>query len=321
MIIFIKNIFSTLIVLGQNIIYLIKGPFISNYGFSTAATPIMEGIIDLHQYILFYLAFIITLVCYLIFATISHFGLEPLRVFNLYKEYKVFVNGSTFYSDLIRILAPLIFYRLRLKEKLIRDVFQSNIEFRKNKYSHNTTLEIVWTILPSIILCAIAVPSFLLLYAMDEQMDEISVTVRVIGNQWFWHYEYTSFWPVAENNDILIPKIKEYDSYMVHENDLKFYQMDYRLLLADQKLRIPSHTPVRIIVSSADVLHSFAVPSLGIKIDAVPGRLNQVFTYVRIPGVYFGQCSEICGVNHGFMPINVQIWPKFAIGLTQKLTF
>ena len=156
-----------------------------------------------------------------------------------------------------------------------------------------TTIEIVWTIIPAIILVFIAFPSLQLLYSMDEVVDP-SLTVKVIGHQWYWSYEYSD----VEGEAI------EYDSYMVPTSDLELG--DPRLLEVDNRVILPVNTHVRIIVSGADVIHSFAVPSLGIKVDAVPGRLNQAPLLISRPGVFYGQCSEICGSDHSFMPIVIE---------------
>nr|QFI35949.1 cytochrome c oxidase subunit II [Rasbora pauciperforata]UQJ79442.1 cytochrome c oxidase subunit II [Rasbora pauciperforata] len=155
-------------------------------------------------------------------------------------------------------------------------------------------LEIVWTILPAIILILIALPSLRILYLMDE-MNDPHVTVKAVGHQWYWSYEYTDY----EN--------LEFDSYMVQTQDLT--KGEFRLLETDHRMVIPQESPIRIIVSAEDVLHSWAVPSLGIKMDATPGRLNQSTFMVLRTGVFYGQCSEICGANHSFMPIVIEAVP------------
>jgi cytochrome c oxidase subunit 2 len=162
--------------------------------------------------------------------------------------------------------------------------------------THGTTIEIIWTITPSIILMVIAIPSFALLYSIDEVIDP-AVTVKVIGHQWYWSYEYSDY---SDQNGNAI----SFDSYMVSDDDLQ--KGDIRLLEVDERVILPVNTHIRALVTSADVLHSWAVPSLGIKMDACPGRLNQVSFFIKRPGTFFGQCSELCGVQHGFMPIVVQ---------------
>nr|BAF80212.1 cytochrome c oxidase subunit II [Culicoides oxystoma]BAF80218.1 cytochrome c oxidase subunit II [Culicoides oxystoma] len=161
------------------------------------------------------------------------------------------------------------------------------------------TIEIIWTILPAIILLFIAFPSLRLLYLLDE-INKPSLTIKTIGHQWYWSYEYSDF-----NN-------LEFDSYMIPTNDLE--ENGFRLLDVDNRIVLPTNSQIRIIVSAMDVLHSWTVPSLGVKIDATPGRLNQTNIYMNRSGLYYGQCSEICGVNHSFMPIVIESIPsKFFI--------
>lgn len=159
---------------------------------------------------------------------------------------------------------------------------------------HNTRLEIIWTIIPTIILIFIAVPSFILLYSLDEVINP-SVTLKAIGHQWYWSYEYSDY---TEENSI------NFDSYMITENDLENGQ--FRLLEVDNRVVLPINTHIRVLITAGDVLHSWAVPSMNVKADAVPGRLNQLTLFIKRPGVYYGQCSELCGVNHAFMPIVVE---------------
>jgi cytochrome c oxidase subunit 2 len=172
------------------------------------------------------------------------------------------------------------------------------------KFSHNSPLEILWTILPAIILLFIAIPSFTLLYSLDELIDP-QLTVKVIGHQWYWSYEISDY---VFNEDI---KKVEFDSYMVPEEGLlNTGWVGCRLLVSRPELILPSDTHIRLLITSSDVLHSWAVPSFGIKIDACPGRLTQGSLFINRllgskPSIFFGQCSEICGVNHGFMPITV----------------
>nr|YP_009311336.1 cytochrome c oxidase subunit II [Balantiocheilos melanopterus]BAV70109.1 cytochrome c oxidase subunit II [Balantiocheilos melanopterus] len=155
-------------------------------------------------------------------------------------------------------------------------------------------IEIVWTVLPAIILVLIALPSLRILYLMDE-IDDPHLTIKAMGHQWYWSYEYTDY----EN--------LEFDSYMVPTQDLTPGQ--FRLLETDNRMTVPVDSPIRVLVSAEDVLHSWAVPSLGVKMDAVPGRLNQITFMVSRPGLFYGQCSEICGANHSFMPIVIEALP------------
>jgi len=165
-----------------------------------------------------------------------------------------------------------------------------------SKIIHGTAIEIAWTVTPSLILLFIALPSFALLYSMDEIVDP-AITLKAIGHQWYWTYEYSDY---ANSDETSIV----FDSYMIPEDDLELGQL--RLLEVDNRVVLPVQTHVRVIITAADVLHSWAVPSLGVKCDAVPGRLNQTSLFLKREGVFYGQCSELCGVNHGFMPIVVE---------------
>nr|ABW71586.1 cytochrome oxidase subunit II [Streptocitta albicollis] len=155
-------------------------------------------------------------------------------------------------------------------------------------------IELVWTILPAAVLIMLALPSLRILYMMDE-INEPDLTLKAIGHQWYWTYEYTDF------------KELTFDSYMIPTSDLPLGH--FRLLEVDHRVIVPTESKVRVIVTADDVLHSWAVPSLGVKTDAIPGRLNQTAFLASRPGVYYGQCSEICGANHSFMPIVVESTP------------
>jgi cytochrome c oxidase subunit 2 len=161
---------------------------------------------------------------------------------------------------------------------------------------HGTVIEIVWTLIPAFILVLIAIPSFALLYSVDESADP-AMTVKVIGHQWYWSYEYSDY--VKEDGSSIA-----FDSYMLPDDELVPGQL--RLLEVDNRIARPVDTHVRLVITAADVLHCWTIPSFGVKLDACPGRLNQASLFITRPGVFFGQCSEICGVNHGFMPIAVE---------------
>nr|YP_009937439.1 cytochrome c oxidase subunit II [Trigonopterus porg]QNT26962.1 cytochrome c oxidase subunit 2 [Trigonopterus porg] len=171
-----------------------------------------------------------------------------------------------------------------------------------NKYTHRLLLEgqlieMIWTILPAAILILIALPSLRILYIMDEIYNPIT-TVKIIGHQWFWSYEYSDY------------KNLEFDSYMIPSNNLKPW--NFRLLDVDNRMIIPFNSQIRVIVTSFDVIHSWTIPALGVKIDGTPGRLNQSNFNINRTGLFYGQCSEICGANHSFMPIVVEsISPNF----------
>nr|ADO22837.1 cytochrome c oxidase subunit II [Basileuterus bivittatus] len=166
------------------------------------------------------------------------------------------------------------------------------------KLSSNTVnaqvIELVWTILPAMVLVTLALPSLRILYMMDE-INEPDLTLKAIGHQWYWTYEYTDL------------KELTFDSYMIPTADLPLGH--FRLLEVDHRVIVPMNSTIRVIVTADDVLHSWAVPSLGVKTDAIPGRLNQTSFLASRPGVFYGQCSEICGANHSFMPIVVESTP------------
>nr|ARH54863.1 cytochrome c oxidase subunit 2 [Anisodactylus poeciloides] len=156
------------------------------------------------------------------------------------------------------------------------------------------TIEVIWTILPAITLVFIALPSLRLLYLLDEISNPL-ITLKSIGHQWYWSYEYSDF------NKL------EFDSYMTPTNELK--NDDFRLLDVDNRIVLPFNTQIRILVTAMDVIHSWTIPALGVKIDATPGRLNQSNFFMNRSGLFYGQCSEICGANHSFMPIVIESTP------------
>nr|AAX20059.1 cytochrome oxidase subunit II [Ceratitis podocarpi] len=159
---------------------------------------------------------------------------------------------------------------------------------------HGQTIEMIWTILPAIVLLFIALPSLRLLYLLDE-INEPSITLKAIGHQWYWSYEYSDFMNV------------EFDSYMIPTNELS--NDGFRLLDVDNRIILPMNSQVRILVTAADVIHSWTIPALGVKVDGTPGRLNQTNFLMNRPGLFYGQCSEICGANHSFMPIVIESIP------------
>nr|AGR28055.1 cytochrome c oxidase subunit II [Mecinus heydenii]AGR28056.1 cytochrome c oxidase subunit II [Mecinus heydenii]AGR28057.1 cytochrome c oxidase subunit II [Mecinus heydenii]AGR28058.1 cytochrome c oxidase subunit II [Mecinus heydenii]AGR28059.1 cytochrome c oxidase subunit II [Mecinus heydenii] len=152
-------------------------------------------------------------------------------------------------------------------------------------------IETIWTIIPATILILVALPSLRLLYTLDEINNPL-MTIKVIGHQWFWSYEYSDYFNL------------NFDSYMIPDNTMN--NSDFRLLDVDNRMMIPYNSQIRIIVSSMDVIHSWTIPSLGVKIDATPGRLNQTNFNINRTSLFFGQCSEICGANHSFMPIVIE---------------
>jgi cytochrome c oxidase subunit 2 len=217
-------------------------------GFQDAATPIAQGIQDLHHDILFFLIVILVFVSWMLVRSLYHFH-ESKNV---------------------------------LPSKII----------------HGSTIEIIWTLTPSVILMTLALPSFALLYSFDEIVDP-AVSIKAIGHQWYWSYEYSDYTQASDEEASIA-----FDSYMLPQDELEEGQL--RLLEVDNRVVLPINTHVRVLTTSADVIHSWAVPSLGVKCDAIPGRLNQTSVFIQREGVYYGQCSELCGANHAFMPIVVE---------------
>nr|AWV84383.1 cytochrome oxidase subunit II [Platypedia putnami] len=152
-------------------------------------------------------------------------------------------------------------------------------------------IEFIWTLLPAMTLIFIALPSLRLLYLLDEVNNPL-LTIKIVGHQWYWSYEYSDFLNI------------EFDSYMKPTLDLNLEE--FRLIDVDNRVILPFNTQIRLLITSFDVLHSWAMSSLGMKVDAVPGRLNQASILINRPGLIFGQCSEICGANHSFMPIVIE---------------
>lgn len=215
--------------------------------FQDSATPQMEGIEELHNNVMFYLAIVLFTVTWMAFTVIIKFRYNKRPISHKYMN-------------------------------------------------HGTLIELIWTITPALILILIAFPSFKLLYLMDEVIDP-SLVIYGEGHQWYWSYEYPDF---VNNQGEFI----EFDSYIIPDNDLE--KGTFRMLEVDNRVIIPELTHTRFIISSADVIHSYACPSLGIKCDAYPGRLNQASIYLNRKGTFFGQCSEICGILHSSMPIAIQ---------------
>nr|YP_009440924.1 cytochrome c oxidase subunit II [Hydromanicus wulaianus]AHC32054.1 cytochrome c oxidase subunit II [Hydromanicus wulaianus] len=168
------------------------------------------------------------------------------------------------------------------------------LNFNNKLYNFNLlehqNIELIWTIIPSVFLLMIAFPSLHLLYLMDET-NKPNLTIKILGHQWYWSYEYSDF------------KNIEFDSYML---PLSSPSSLFRLLDVDNRMIIPMNTQIRSLISSLDTIHAWTIPSMGIKTDAMPGRLNQLTFSINRPGLFFGQCSEICGTNHSFMPICIE---------------
>jgi len=257
--------------------------------FSDPATPIMEGIINFHNDLMFFIVAITIFVLWMLIRCIMIFA-EAEGDKDLDWKNQLGFLGSLAKNSNVRIQND-----INNESKITLN----NAQLYSGGFNHHTPIEIAWTVTPALILMLIAVPSFALLYSIEEFVEP-SLTVKCTGHQWYWCYEYSN----CKNADIAehLDGYK-FESYMVPTDDLEAGSL--RLLEVDNRLSVPTNAHVQITVTAADVLHCWAVPALGIKVDACPGRLNQTSIFIKRPGIFYGQCSEICGINHGFMPIVV----------------
>nr|QTF76093.1 cytochrome c oxidase subunit 2 [Rhipiphorothrips cruentatus] len=205
------------------------------------------------------------------------------------------MSMEDFHDYTMMILTMITSFLMILMMKLI------TCKFKNLFLLEGQTLELLWTILPMVILVFIAYPSLFYLYFSDLSLNP-SVSMKVFGAQWFWIYELTDF------------KSINFSSYYLNDEEMmtknKPFLLGWRLLECDTRAVLPMNSEIRIMVTSQDVIHSFAIPSLSLKVDAIPGRLNWMTTFIKRPGLYYGQCSEICGVGHAFMPISVDVINK-----------
>jgi cytochrome c oxidase subunit 2 len=266
------------------------------FSFSDPATPIMEGIINFHNDLMFFIVAISIFVLWMLIRCIMLFSSKGGDR-NLGWNNQLGSLGSLGKNSNIKIENK----NINEESKLLLDTTQ----LYSAGFNHHTPIEIAWTVTPALILMLIAVPSFALLYSIEEFVEP-SITVKCTGHQWYWHYEYSNCKHAALGKYINSLK---FESYMIPNEDL--LDGDLRLLEVDGRIMVPAGVHIQVSVTAADVLHCWAVPSLGVKVDACPGRLNQTSIFIKRPGVFYGQCSEICGVNHGFMPIVVSsLYPK-----------
>lgn len=279
-----------------NILLFLDFPRRFQMSFQDSATPVMSGIVDLHSYISFFLILILIFVAFQIFDVLTFFRID--RNYKVTKRLFYFFNKRLMFLNLLNQKFSHLFQYMSLKSKIY-------------KFNHQTTLETIWTILPVFFIFLFGIPSFVLLYSNDVPVDS-SVTLKAIGKQWFWNYQLQ--FPVLNDMGFLDYKLNNFDSYMLNFSDLITGQL--RNLEVDYPVRLPVKTHLDIIVTADDVLHSFALPSLGIKIDAVPGRLNHTGAFIERPGIFYGQCSELCGTNHAFMPIELFAVPYDLFSLT-----
>jgi len=211
------------------------------------------------------------------------------------------VEGMIFFHDyliafLILIAVPVFWVLFK-----VIYTFDHKWSLKPEKFTHSSFLEIIWTLIPAIILGFIGVPSFNLLYALENKKT-LEMTIKIVGHQWYWSYEYFYFWLSSASDFNSLSSLKKilFDSYL--QIELPLFG-SFRLLETDKQVVLPAKTFINLLVTAADVLHSWAVPALGVKIDACPGRISQGSIFIKREGHFYGQCSEICGVNHGFMPI------------------
>lgn len=364
--------------------------FATNYqiSFQDPATPIMNGIIDLHHYVMFFLFIVLIFVVINLYNIVKFFNIEikfsqkkptylkklfiriksinnklnllyyiPIRnkTHDLYLN-RFETNKIDYQKFIIKYIQKTYFSnskKIKINPKNILFCYALNLMYYTKiyvilksgifRFIHDSTIEIIWTIIPSLILIFIGLPSFILLYAMDE-IIEPDFVIKCIGHQWYWSYEIE--YPKLQNNishalafgiknvnqtnetkdvflniidkdllniwlNILVEQLQydykwdylSFDSYMINESELP--KGSLRLLEVDNALIMPAETHIDLLISSSDVLHCWTIPSFGLKVDAVPGRINHANIYIERTGIFYGQCSEICGVNHGFMPIKV----------------
>nr|BDB10241.1 cytochrome c oxidase subunit 2 [Actinophrys sol] len=320
-----------------NISNKIFGPKSGGYTLQDSGNLFMDNVIYFHNLVLCILFFILILVTWFLITTLLYFGnpkFYKVLSFNYNKILMVvfmlidiflfyciaiydYLNPYSFnYFKSIRKGTHIYFVSYTLvhgedSESFIDFIKRKDIGYRYYFYS-DIKLEFLWTVFPSVILLFLAIPSFGLLFSI-EKVSAPEITVKIIGHQWYWEYQYMdyiNFKEVVETDTHkFIYKNKEDDnyiieSYMIADEDLAKGQ--FRLLEVDKKLILPTNTSIRLLITSDDVLHSWAVPSLGIKVDACPGRINELVINIRDIGIYYGQCSELCGWYHGFMPIVIQ---------------
>nr|AKK32546.1 cytochrome c oxidase subunit II [Stenopirates sp. PJ-2015] len=207
-------------------------------------------------------------------------------------------NLSFFHDNTMMILIMITMMVMYLMMTLMWN------KFTNHNLLENQFIEIIWTILPMFMLMFIAMPSLKILYLMDEMKNPL-LTIKAIGHQWYWSYEYSDF------------KNINFDSYMTPDMNLKLNE--FRLMDVDNRMILPTNSKIRMLITATDVIHAWTIPILNIKLDAIPGRLNQSMILIKKPTIMYGQCSEICGTNHSFMPIMIEAIPnKYFINWLNK---
>jgi len=311
-------------------------------GFQMSGAANFERIIDLHNYICYFLIVILFIVLWLLMTLIDRYSIlhninnlhyTQIRHNFLYYYNKKFLEFKT--DDILSILklpsydllhlhtmvdengnqlnTPDVKFLLagfidhnNLYFKFIWSYILVSLNLEDIKFTENKFLEFNWTIIPCFILAIIAIPSFYVLYSNEEILNP-GLTIKLLGHQWYWTLDYSELFPywynLVENSldidDFVI------DSYMEPAEDMSLNYGSFRLLETEEPLILPIRLHLRLIITAEDVLHSFAMPAMGLKVDAVPGRMNELELFIKRGGLFFGQCSEICGIGHGFMPIEL----------------
>jgi cytochrome c oxidase subunit 2 len=269
-------------------------------GFQKSASKTMDDIVWFHDYMLLPVitaitVFVLFLIAYALFllTPISLSANEPVDwQLGFQKSASKTMDDIVWFHDYMLlpvITAITVFVLFLIAYACIR--FRASRNPEASTTSHNTMIEVIWTLVPCLILIVLAVPSFKVLYSQDE-IPKADVTIKAIGYQWYWGYEY------PDENIV-------FDSYMIEEKDLKEGQP--RLLAVDNEVYVPVNKVVKVMITANDVLHAWALPSFGVKRDAVPGRINETWFRADRTGTFYGQCSELCGIKHAFMPITVNV--------------
>lgn len=302
-------------------------------GFQDSATSLMEGIVELHAFVCFFLIVISIVVVWILFQIIENYLLLPnsfsktknvdkFSKINLSMAFRIIgasicarpgldyrwnwenIDRNILWNRILTLYIVIKPYQINLLKMFL--LVRNQHLNKRFIFVNDKDLEFLWTSIPCVILIIIALPSFYYLYISEENLDTL-LSVKAVGYQWYWTYDYVQLFPVWFNNfiedakldldDYIIESFMEPTEYLNVESGIS------RLLECDNYLLLPINLHLKLIISSIDVLHSFAVPALGLKVDAVPGRLNQLDVFIHRSGVFYGQCSEICGIGHGFMPI------------------
>jgi len=277
-------------------------------GFIEPGSAFAESLFDLYNFIWIFLTFVLILV-FILLTRILYLFIWNLKIVK-FEYFKIFYN---FFHDYYLSFVHIFFFN---RDSVINNLYKINrvdndsinftvfyLNYDRYEFlnisdlNEHKKLEVIWSMLPALILILLIGPTFSLIFSLDPDIDPV-YTVKVIGHQWYWTYAFDG----VQSNDNYFNLV--FDSVMKNESDLEKGQL--RLLEVDNRLILPVCVPIRFLITATDVIHSWAVPALGLKVDAIPGRINQFLVEIKRPGVFYGQCSEICGPMHGFMPIVIQ---------------